>query len=250
MRNLYRNIYKIRQVYKVTRTQMKLHHFYRSIQQQLKEDIKSRRMDSRLGRIHPFPYLLSNKRNVLYPTVKNDLFFNQQQQQEQQEQHEQQERWTEEYEGGSLPEQHKGTLLCLRRKSIVVGFSPGYSPTATIIPKKKDKILIRRCSSQTTTKPDKPSKFLLQSNHSHKFQPYVKPVKKPMNALFGDIPTQSHDTFDYGAHILDDETVFSEFDWITTHTPTNHLPLSPPLSPSDSHESFMLESLDDYVLFP
>ncbi|KAG2205842.1 hypothetical protein INT47_004025 [Mucor saturninus] len=94
------------------------------------------------------------------------------------------------------------------------------------------------------------SKFLLQSNHSHKFQPYVKPVKKPMNALFGDIPTQSHDTFDYGAHILDDETVFSEFDWITTHTPTNHLPLSPPLSPSDSHESFMLESLDDYVLFP
>lgn len=186
----------------------------------------------------------------MYSTVKNGLFFNQQQQQQrQQEQHEE---WTKQdnEHSGSLRQHNKGTSLCLRRKSIVVGFSPGYSPTATIIPKKKDKILIRRCSSQTTTKPDKTSKFLLQSNHSHKFQPYVKPVKKPMGALFGDIPTQSHDTFDYGAEILDDETVFKEFDWITTHTSNNHLPLSPPLTPSNSHEDFILESLDDYVLFP
>lgn len=205
----------------------------------------------------PFPsnFLPIQRHTVLYPVVKNDFLFDQHQQQQQQTSHQ----WTMQQENehsNGLPclKQCEGPSLCLRRKSIVVGFSPGDRPTTTIIPKKKDKTLIRRCSSQsTTTKPDKTSKFLLQSNHSRKFHPYVKPVKiVEEEAMFGNMPdlSSNHYTFDTGADILDDDMVFKEFDWITTQTSTNHLPLSPPLSPSDSHETFMLEPLDDYVLFP
>lgn len=207
------------------------------------------------------------RHTVLYPTVKNDIYFDQRNQQQAQQQCTKVQQENEcTVPRLPSPQYNGGASLCLPRTYIDVGFSPGDSPTATVIPKEKDKTLIRRCSSHlTTNKPDKNTrKFLTQSNHSHKFQPYVKPVKKAIDneeeALFGDIPTLSSNdsdpdtTFNTGADILDDDMVFQEFDWITTHTTTtsiNHLPLSPPLSPSDSsHDTFMFEPLDDYVLFP
>jgi type II secretory pathway pseudopilin PulG len=166
-------------------------------------------------------------------TVNKNLYEHFQQQQNEQQQQEQQQ-YQQQQQCTTLSNQHKhgDFCSCLSWHGLHVGFSPGYTPPATVKLKETDPNLIQRSShilEFNNNNPDNSNQFLASA------------CVMEDEALFGDIPTlcSNNVTFGTSAQILDDEMVLQEFEWIT------QLPFSPPLSPSDS-----IVPVDDFVLFP